>query len=451
MDALPLAVSLATLRQEPQGLPVAITQRWHLGRNVDKHCPVVVCACSAIVVPLVLFTSVVLLQLLLMALRRPALQVLEYACRRSEFLRHHLGARLPASSMQSFPDVACHVDDADEETPHVAPVPSASSQGSKGSFPSTNMLGEELTSASLTKTLLDVMVATALAVLLFVYITIAKVAFGMLLCVKVGESKQWVLDVRLQCPASKPYSTWSASAIALGVLLLTACIAWPVCIAWVLVREAHRGKLLRIEQGLANVEGASTDVDVAAAHISARLAVRYADYNVDYAALNYATSTASMTGWYRSLTLLKSALKLLRVYAVLCWDSIMDLHRFVIALISLCVMLHELHQLLLMTLALGSYLLLVLLVNPWRAGAVWRLQVLALSILLGSCLGIMACTVTYIPWLAWLIIVTNALYLGLILFVLLRCVMREIPRLADLREYLRKKFRKLRLKQSQAA
>jgi hypothetical protein len=76
----------------------------------------------------------------------------------------------------------------------------------------------------------------------------------------------------------------------------------------------------------------------------------------------------------------------LRLYAVLVWDSVLDLHRFLLALVSLCVMLHELHQLILVVMVLGSYLLLVLLVKPFRSAAVWRLQVLALVVLLMSCL-----------------------------------------------------------------
>ena len=56
-------------------------------------------------------------------------------------------------------------------------------------------------------------------------------------------------------------------------------------------------------------------------------------------------------------------------------------------------MLHEAHQISLMIIVLGSYLLVVLLVRPWRARAVWQLQVGALAALIASCIGIMAITV----------------------------------------------------------
>jgi hypothetical protein len=87
-------------------------------------------------------------------------------------------------------------------------------------------------------------------------------------------------------------------------------------------------------------------------------------------------------------------------------------------------MLQEIHQLILMVLALGSYLLLVLLVKPWRAKTVWRLQVLPLAILIASCLGIMACTVSnahtyyssvvYANAIPWLVLLANLCYLVLL-------------------------------------
>jgi hypothetical protein len=143
----------------------------------------------------------------------------------------------------------------------------------------------------------------------------------------------------------------------------------------------------------------------------------------------------------------------LRLYAVLVWDSILDLHRLTIALVSMLVMLHALHQLILLVMVLGSYLLLVLLVQPWRSRAVFRLQVAALAILLASCLGIMACGSTdagahyskearagYMYGIPWVIIAINLSYLVFIVVLLVRCVLREAPRLSDLRRFFRQRF-----------
>lgn len=148
------------------------------------------------------------------------------------------------------------------------------------------------------------------------------------------------------------------------------------------------------------------------------------------------------------------------MYAVLCWDSILDLHRFVIAVVSLCVMLHELHQLILLVIALTSYLLLVLLVKPWRAATVWRLQVLALSLLVFSCLGIMACTIgdasayysedaqnTYTKAIPWVVLLCNLAYLVLLLVLLARCLVREVPRLNSVKNHLYHRWQQLKFAQ----
>jgi hypothetical protein len=49
----------------------------------------------------------------------------------------------------------------------------------------------------------------------------------------------------------------------------------------------------------------------------------------------------------------------MRLRAVLCWDSILDLHRLLLALAALGVMMHELHQVLLVVLVFSSYLVLI--------------------------------------------------------------------------------------------
>jgi hypothetical protein len=60
---------------------------------------------------------------------------------------------------------------------------------------------------------------------------------GMLMCVDMSATdKQWLLDVRLPCPAAvqgRPTGAWAAGAVILGVFLLLVCIGWPVVLAGV--------------------------------------------------------------------------------------------------------------------------------------------------------------------------------------------------------------------------
>jgi hypothetical protein len=411
----------------------------------------------------VLFVSVLLLQLLVSALRRPFLRAVDRLCTNSEFFKRYLAGMLMVPSSMSSLQSTTNASVRDEECPDVGVVNSASTAGSRGSLLSGGVFGDEVTGAgSFWTTLKDNVVATALASSMFVYLTIARVAFGMLLCVKVGSSQRWILDVRLQCPTSRPMTGWGGGAVVFGVLLLCVCLAWPVSIAWVLIQEVHKGNLMRVESAGATCGTAGDPADVAgaekAAHSTARLAIRYADYAVDFDSLMVAPAADSFgVGLPRPSFGSDAWMARLRMYTILTWDSILDVHRLTVALASVCVMLQEVHQLILMVLALGSYMLLVLLVKPWRAKAVWRLQVLALAILIASCLGIMACTVSnahtyyssvvYAKAIPWLVLVTNLCYLVLLVVLLVRCVLREVPRLADVKAYLVKRWRRLRLKQ----
>jgi hypothetical protein len=391
-------------------------------------------SCSAIVVPVVLFLSVLLMQMALYALRRPFLKWIGALRTKSQFLNKNVSflesvvsgisgsASLPSAGSGHVPQGSSTQDSAD---------------GNTGASPSFG------------RALADNAVATLLAVFMFVYLPIARVAFSMLLCVKVAGSDRWVLDVRLQCPAAAPYTSWGAGALMLGSFLLIVCIAWPVGIAWVLIRKAHRGELLRVapyyktSKAAGSVASASGSTPVVT---TARLAVRYADYSVDYDALqSFYAKAAGLSGWEWFCRSFRQSLMHFRVYLVLVWDSVLDLHRFTIALVSLCVMLHEAHQISLMIIVLGSYLLVVLLVRPWRARAVWQLQVGALAVLIGSCIGIMATTVQnasayysspairkYSAVIPWMVIEVNVVYLVTVLVMLGRCVWQEVPSYSEL-------------------
>jgi hypothetical protein len=127
----------------------------------------------------------------------------------------------------------------------------------------------------------------------------------------------------------------------------------------------------------------------------------------------------------------------LRRLLVLTWDSTLDFQRLVLALLGLSVMLHEVNQILLVALVLGSYLMLMLAVRPWRSDAILRLQVLATSVLVLSCSGIMACRVSgdghytdddtarYKDAVGWAVIAINLLYMAIGVGTLLVCALRN--------------------------
>jgi hypothetical protein len=133
---------------------------------------------------------------------------------------------------------------------------------------------------SISRALADNAVATVMAVLMFVYLPIARVAFSMLLCVKVAGSVGWVVDVRLHCPAAAPYTSWGAGALLLGSILLIVCIAWLVGIAWELIRKAHRDELLHVTPCYQTASPAGSEVSASGSTLvvtTAKLAVRYGD------------------------------------------------------------------------------------------------------------------------------------------------------------------------------
>lgn len=410
--------------------------------------------CSAVIVPLVLYLSVLILQLLIFSLQHPLLKALDKLCARSEFLQNHLGGRL-ASVTAALPDKASRVNSAEgDATLEMQPVNSVTSNASsKGSFMSVAIWGQRVTRSSFAKALRDNAIATALAASMFVYLTICKVAFGMLMCVKgLGGSDRWVMDVRLDCPVTNPSEGWQKGAVAFGSILLFACLAWPIAIAWVLAREVYFGRLLRIPR----------DDSSPAEQTTNNWAVRYADYNVDYDALSKAAHDGGKPfEWkkaWRPSYFYPHAVKLGK-YAVLCWDSVVDLHRVVLSLVSMCVMLHELHQLILMSIVLSSYLVLVLLVKPWRAAAVWRLQVTALCVLVLSCFGIMGVAVgdagayysvdsqrAYRAVVPVLVILLNLAYLLLIVMLLVRCLIREVPKLDDVKKRMSARWQQIRFR-----
>lgn len=203
-------------------------------------------------------------------------------------------------------------------------------------------------------------------------------------------------------------------------------------IAGWLISQAKRGQL-RDEGG--------------AERFTRHLGFRYADYQVDLSptgefqdvALKYAHV------WRDALKEPGKALHYMRVCAVLAWDSVLDLQRFVLALLGLSVALHEVHQLQLVALVMGSYLVAILIVRPWRSPTVWRLQVAASIVLVLTCFGIMACNVGDITShysqadadrlkhvVSWVVVGLNLAYVMLVGVVLMCCVKRDMRRCEQL-------------------
>jgi hypothetical protein len=286
--------------------------------------------------------------------------------------------------------------------------------------------------------------ATTCLVLFFDnYDKAAQTALGMLFCVSVDADpypRRWVLDVRLACPKYLDVG-WQRAAVAVGILLLLACVCCPVLLAGWLVTRAYKGMIT--PQG-------STEVSAPRdSSISRVLRFRYADYNIQYALLRKPTADGVVssgpepTGWKSSIVTFWRLLSFhqMQLWAVLCWDSILDLHRLLLALAALAVMLHELHQLLLVVLVLSSYFVLILAARPYKCTTIWRLQVSALSVLLLSCFGIIACNIgdttgfyqdttarKYKNVVPWVVIALNAGYLLSAGCVLVRSVRHKCRR-----------------------
>lgn len=294
---------------------------------------------------------------------------------------------------------------------------------------------------------------TALVVLLVTffdtYDKVAKVAWGMLFCVRLGTTEhRWVLDVRLQCPSEHPVQPWQAVAVAIGTCLLVCYFFITFGLASVLAVYAYHGQL----SPAGPVEGKESSNPDGICRISSFLLkhqefilrclqFRYADYKVEKPLLRSKSGTLGEPQGRRKPSSTEAFLDNVRFWAVLAWDSILDMHRMLLAFVALCVMLHELHQLILVVIVLSIQLCLMLAVQPWKSTSVASLQVLALSVVIASCFGIMAYNVTdphgmyaqhtmslmYKDVFPWVIISLNLAYMGVALSLLARSVWFKLP------------------------
>lgn len=232
------------------------------------------CARSAIVIPVVLYLSALLLQVALYALYRPVRQVLDRLATRSQLSTFRSGTLSTRNSVDSVIQklLGIQSQSSSYRTPRAADEEAPSAQERvevKNSFTSAPSTSSWITAAlpalpspqysqcvdaatqagaqrSFLQFLADTSIATALGVSLLMYTQIAKVACGLLMCVSVGQTTRWVLDVRLQCPSLPPYPVYGPGAVVFGVLLVLGCIAWPVTLAGVLIHHAHQGRLMRL-------------------------------------------------------------------------------------------------------------------------------------------------------------------------------------------------------------
>lgn len=278
--------------------------------------------------------------------------------------------------------------------------------------------------------------AVTLVVIFFSYYqTFAKAATGLLMCVDLGKEQRWVLDVRLRCPAAvafQPKSGWAVGALVLGAFILAVfCIGPPVFFARALWRQASAGGFRQQTTGHVdnNAQGLNSR-----SWVAERLAYRYRDYAIDYAKVAFWTTAEWKQHLWKFFTHFGLILTQAKLAAVLCWDSVLDLFRFQLVVVSMSVMLHELHQLLAMAMLFGCYLVLILMVRPWKSPTTQRLQVAALLVLVLSCCAIIACSVndagsyyasdSYRTVIPWVVLGLNAIYVVVALGVLVRCTVR---------------------------
>lgn len=277
--------------------------------------------------------------------------------------------------------------------------------------------------------LLQQLLVTLLVLFFESYDKLAQVSLGMLWCVKLGEEHHWVMDVRLPCPRYHTGRDWTAGVLVFGCLVLCVCCAAPLVLAGVLCWRAYDGKLgPNVARG-GDKPCRSCCGESVKSVLRDILEFRFTDYNVQYTELrrNKTTEVSSQTWrevFRRRLLTFPSQLRLsrLQLWLVLAWDSVIDLHRMLLAVVSLCVGMHELNQLLLVVIVLSSYLALILAIRPWKANGIWRLQVFALLVLLASCFGIMASNVSveelrpgeepsHMEAIRWAVMAVNILYM----------------------------------------
>jgi hypothetical protein len=111
------------------------------------------------------------------------------------------------------------------------------------------------------------------------------------------------------------------------------------------------------------------------------------------------------------------------------------MQRLLLAAVAVSVMLHPLHQLLLVLLVMGSYFIMALFVRPWRSTLVSYLQLGALTVLVASTVAIIAVNVEpdgtaarqlpYKQVLPVLVIVANGVYLVFAIGCLIYCTYKD--------------------------
>lgn len=276
---------------------------------------------------------------------------------------------------------------------------------------------------------------TLIVIFFAYYQAFAKAATGMLMCVDAPTGdKRWVLDVRLPCPAAAGYypkAGWAVGAILLGVAMMVVCIGIPSYFACVLLY-----RVVCIREVKRVTSAPSSRSKDPATTLAAWLTFRYAGYKASEAEAEAWTRKTWAEKLWHPLRNFHNIADQLRLAAVMCWDSVLDVFRFMLVLVSMCVMLHELHQLLLVAALLGCYLVAMLVVQPWKSRATHKLQVTGLFVLVLSCAGIIAWSVddagsfyasaAYRNVIPWVVLSLNLCYVVGASFALVYCTVRAL-------------------------
>ena len=244
------------------------------------------------------------------------------------------------------------------------------------------------------------MVIALLVSIFFWYTTIARVAISFFACVEVevcGEPKLWMVDMRHVCPRLDRGSLQHKWALAAGIPALIVTIGMPVFVVVLLLtaatwRSQPGGECLLRSKGF-----------------EAYFSFMYSDYNYDPDWPRIACGSTWAPAVEKeeeekaassTRARVAQALKRLKQRIIQCvseiswrikhgirlvWDAVIHLHSLVLVMLSIYgMLLHEYYQLLLLSAACGSYLMLVLWLRPFTRGS-QQLQTVSMGVLVWTC------------------------------------------------------------------
>lgn len=260
-------------------------------------------------------------------------------------------------------------------------------------------------------------IATCIVIFYYFYTIIVKTALGLLMGVALAQKDmRWLLDVRLPWPFAPKPQGWAVGAAIMGFVFLLVCLVVPLIFTCLLVYQARRGRLGGYKESELPNNRPPSNGDVVR-WVAAGLAHRYADYKISYKELE----EGGLSDQKGAMSHVDFRVYEMKLWATLCWDTVLDLFKFLQALVAISVTLADVHQMMIMAAVFGLYLLLMLMVRPFKNVTTSRLQVWALVVLLSSCFLIMALgvddgypllklPVPYKAWIPWLTLAINLVY-----------------------------------------